>query len=272
MSKCFGKSLRGIELRAVAVIPARMASSRFPGKPMALIHGMPMIGHCFFRVNMCSNLDATYVATCDTEIFQYIESIGGKSVMTSDKHERASDRAAEAMLVIEEQTKKRIDILVMVQGDEPMDTPDMISQALEPMQKDPTVDVVNLMGSIESLEEFEDPNTPKVVVDQQNYALYFSREPVPSRKKGVLNVPMLKQICVIPFRRDYLLKFNNIPETPLEIIESIDMMRILESGGRVKMVMTQEESCGVDTPEILLKVEKKMAHDSLMSQYMPNDQ
>ena len=113
------------------------------------------------------------------EIFQYIESIGGKAVMTSDKHERASDRAAEAMLIIEKQAKKRIDILVMVQGDEPMDTPDMISQALEPIQKDPTVDVVNLMGPIESLEEFEDPNTPKVVVDQQNYALYFSREPVP---------------------------------------------------------------------------------------------
>ena len=160
-------------MRTVAVIPARMASSRFPGKPMALIHGMPMIGHCYFRVNMCSKIDATYVATCDTEIYQYIESIGGKALMTSDKHERASDRAAEAMLIMEEQTKKRIDILVMVQGDEPMDTPDMISQAVEPMHGDPAVDVVNLMGSIESQEEFEDPNTPKGVVDKQNYALYF---------------------------------------------------------------------------------------------------
>ena len=151
-------------MRTVAVIPARMASSRFPGKPMALIHGMPMIGHCFFRVNMCSRIDATYVATCDTEIFQYIESIGGKAVMTADTHERASDRAAEAMVKIEEATGEQTDILVMVQGDEPMDTPEMISEALLPMLQDDSVQVVNLMGCVKSLAEHEDPNTVKVVV------------------------------------------------------------------------------------------------------------
>ena len=114
-------------MRVVAVIPARMASSRFPGKPMALIHGMPMIGHCYCRVRLCDALSDTYVATCDKEIFDYIESIGGKAIMTADTHERASDRAAEAMVKIEEATGEQTDILVMVQGDEPMVNPKMIN-------------------------------------------------------------------------------------------------------------------------------------------------
>lgn len=258
-------------MRAVAVIPARMASSRFPGKPMALIHGIPMIGHCFYRVNMCPDIDQTYVATCDSEIYDYIESIGGQAIMTSDKHERACDRASEAMLKIEDDTGQNIDILVMVQGDEPMDTPQMIHDALEPMLEDNSIDVVNLMGEIGELEEFEDPNTVKVVVDSNNYAIYFSREPIPTRKKGVNQVPMRKQICIIPFRRDYLLKFNTMPETPLEIIESVDMMRVIESGGRVKMVMTKEESYGVDTKKDLEMVEKKMKGDSLLLEYLDRD-
>ena len=102
-------------MKAIAIIPARMGSSRFPGKPMAKIHGMPMIGHCLFRANMCPEIDATYVATCDQEIFHYVESIGGEAIMTSSAHERASDRASEAMLKIEESTGQKVDILVMVQ-------------------------------------------------------------------------------------------------------------------------------------------------------------
>ena len=151
-------------MRIVAVIPARMASSRFPGKPMALIHGMPMIGHCYSRVRLCEDLDDTFVATCDQEIFEYIVSIGGKAVMTADSHERASDRAAEAMLRIEDISSEKTDILVMVQGDEPMDTPQMISEALAPMIADQSTQVVNLMAVIDSVAEFEDPNTVKVVV------------------------------------------------------------------------------------------------------------
>ncbi len=255
-------------MRKVAIIPARMASSRFPGKPMARIHGMPMIGHCFHRVSMCDQIDETYVATCDMEIAQYIETIGGKAIMTSSKHERASDRAAEAMLKIEDSTGKRTDILIMVQGDEPMDTPSMISSAILPMVADAKVDVVNLMGNIESTREFEDPNTVKVVTDQLSNALYFSREPIPSRKKGVASVPMLKQICIIPFRRDFLIKFNDLKETPLEIIESIDMMRVLENGDNVRMVCTKERSFGVDTPEDLLFVEREMEKDPLMTRYL----
>jgi len=255
-------------MRVVAVIPARMASSRFPGKPMALIHGMPMIGHCYCRVRLCEELSDTYVATCDTEIFDYIESIGGKVVMTADTHERASDRAAEAMLKIEKQTGEKTDILVMVQGDEPMDTPQMVSEALAPMLADESINVVNLVAPISNAEEFEDPNTVKVVTDPAGNALYFSREPVPSRKKWSGDVPMQKQVCVIPFRRDYLLEFNNTLETPLEQIESVDMLRVLESGGRVQMVPTRYRSIGVDTPEHLEQVSQLMADDPLMKGYL----
>ena len=255
-------------MRVVAVIPARMASSRFPGKPMALIHGMPMIGHCYCRVRLCDALSDTYVATCDTEIFDYIESIGGKAVMTADTHERASDRAAEAMVKIEEATGEQTDILVMVQGDEPMDTPEMISEALSPMLQDDSVQVVNLMGCVRNLAEFEDPNTVKVVVGPDDNAIYFSREPIPSRKKWTGDVSMHKQICIIPFRRDYLLQFNSTPETPLECIESVDMLRVIESGGQVRMVMTEHQSIGVDTPDHLKHVEQLMVDDTLMKEYL----
>lgn len=255
-------------MRILAVIPARMASSRFPGKPMALIHGMPMIGHCYCRVQRCEELSDTYVATCDREIFDYIESIGGKAIMTADTHERASDRAAEAMLKIEEQTAEKTDILVMVQGDEPMDTPQMISEALAPMFADDRIDVVNLVSPISSVDEFEDPNTVKVVIDSSGNALYFSREPVPSGKKWSEEVPMQKQVCVIPFRRDYLLEFNSRAETSLEKIESVDMLRVLESGGKVKMIPTSYPSIGVDTPEHLERVSELMRDDPLMQDYI----
>jgi len=245
-----------------------MASSRFPGKPMAAIHGMPMIGHCYCRIRLSDQLSDTYVATCDQEIFDYIESIGGKAVMTADTHERASDRAAEAMLKIEEQTGERIDILVMVQGDEPMDTPEMVSEALEPMLNDATINVVNLVAAIKTQEEFEDPNTVKVVTAPNGDALYFSREPIPSTKKWSGDIPMRKQVCIIPFRRDYLLTFNSTPEMPLERIESVDMLRVLESGGRVRMVQTNHESIGVDTPKHLEKVAEAMANDLLMKTYL----
>ncbi len=255
-------------MKKVAIIPARMASSRFPGKPMELIHGMPMIGHCFHRVSMCDQVDETYVATCDLEIADYIKSLGGAAIMTSDKHQRASDRAAEAMLKVEQATGEKTDILIMVQGDEPMDTPSMISDALTPMLSDPDINVVNLMGEITSVGEFEDPNTVKVVTDLTGNALYFSREAIPSRRKGIDAVPMHKQICIIPFRRDYLLKYNALEETPLEIIESVDMMRILENGESVRMVKTKEPSYGVDTQEDLILVEKEMTRDLLMPRYL----
>lgn len=256
-------------MKAIAIIPARMASSRFPGKPLAKLHGVPMIGHCLLRTKMHAGLLATYVATCDQEIYDYVVSIGGKAVMTSDQHQRASDRTAEAMLAIERQLGHQIDVVVMVQGDEPMITPGMIEAALQPLRDDPDLQVVNLMARIESIADFEDPNEVKVVVDLASNAIYFSREPIPSRRKGYDVVPMLKQVCVIPFRRDYLLKFNSLPETELERIESIDMLRIIEHGGKVRMVMTESKSYSVDTAEDLRFAELAMAGDDLMKSYLP---
>ena len=254
-------------MNIVAIIPARMNSSRFPGKPLEKIHGMPMIGHCLLRTQLCDKLTGTYVATCDKEIYEYVHSVGGKAIMTSDSHERASDRTAEAMNFIEDENGEKIDIVVMVQGDEPMIQPSMIEESLEPFD-DSSVQVVNLMSNIDSIQEFEDPNEVKVVVDKSSNAIYFSREAIPSRKKGVDDVPMLKQVCIIPFRRDYLLKFNSMHETNLEVIESVDMMRILENGEKVRMVMTDCMSFSVDTLDDLKKVEVAMKNDPLMNTYI----
>ncbi len=244
-----------------------MNSSRFPGKPMTKIHGIPMIGHCFYRIKMCKDLLEVYVATCDDEIVNYIESIGGNAIMTSTSHERATDRTAEAMIKIEEMTGGNIDVVVMVQGDEPMITPEMITDAIQPFDNADTINVVNLMANIKSVEEFEDPNEVKVVVDNESNAVYFSREPIPSRKKGYDTVPMLKQVCVIPFKRDYLLKFNKMEETELERIESVDMMRIIENGEKVHMVLNDTTTYSVDTEQDKRNVENSMVGDLLLAKY-----
>jgi len=254
-------------MNVMAIIPARMNSSRFPGKPMVEIHGVPMIGHCFYRAKMCDDLKDVYVATCDEVIYDYIESIGGNAIMTSSDHERATDRAAEAMIKIEKMTGDRLDIVIMLQGDEPMVTPDMITDSLRPFKDDKSIDVVNLMANMKSVTEFEDPNEVKVVVDNDSNALYFSREPIPSRKKGFDNVPMLKQVCVIPFKRDYLLKFNEMEETNLERVESIDMLRIIENGGKVHMVFSDANTYSVDTEQDKDNVEKEMVDDPLLVLY-----
>jgi 3-deoxy-manno-octulosonate cytidylyltransferase (CMP-KDO synthetase) len=241
----------------IALIPARMGSSRFPGKPMAELLGYPMIGHVYKRVALNTMLSLTAVATCDREISDYINSIGGRAVMTSSHHERASDRCAEGLKILENEEGKRFDIVVMVQGDEPMTSPEMISEAIEPMLEDPEIKVVNLIGEIKSIEEFDDPNCIKVVCDLKGNAIYFSREPIPTRSKKQ-EIPMLKQVCTIPFRRDFLLDYTNMEPTPLEIAESIDMLRVLENGMKVRMVQTKYQSYAVDTKEDLKKVSELM--------------
>ena len=255
-------------MNIVGIIPARLASSRLPKKPMADILGMPMIGHVYLRCKMSPILGEVYVATCDQEIYDYIISIGGKAVMTADTHERASDRTAEALLKIEEKTCKKIDIVVMIQGDEPMVTPAMINAAIEPLLADASLQITNLMAAMKSLEEHEDPAEVKVVVDRNSNALYFSREPIPSRKKGAVNIPMLKQVCIIPFRRDFLIQYNTMEQTPLEVIESVDMNRLIENGIRVRMVMRAEETYSVDTAADLINVNDKMQLDPLLKEYL----
>lgn len=254
-------------MKIISIIPARMGSNRFPGKPMKDILGMPMIGHVYKRVKMNKTLSEVYVATCDKEIYEYIESIGGKAIMTSDHHERCSDRCAEAMLKIEELNAEKCDIVVMVQGDEPLTFPQMIDEAVEPMLNDKDLVITNLVADINDIDAFENLNEVKVVTDKNNNALYFSREPIPSRKKGVLEVPMKKQVCIIPFRRDFLLQYNKMKPTPLEIIESVDMMRIIENGGKIKMCHTNYETKAVDTKEDLDLVCNIMLKDKLYKDY-----
>lgn len=255
-------------MNIIGIIPARMASTRFPGKPLAPILGMPMIGHVFLRSKMSKLLNEVYVATCDEEIKEYIESIGGKAIMTKDTHERASDRTAEAMLKIESETGGKIDIVVMIQGDEPMVYPEMIDLAVLPLLSDPSVLVTNLMADMNTIEEENDPNEVKVVVDLFDNAIYFSREPIPSKKKGGTNFKCLKQVCIIPFRRDFLLRFNEMKQTPLEIIESVDMLRVLENGYKVKMVYSHYDTYSVDTLRDLELVERKMKEDKLTGEYV----
>lgn len=221
---------------------------------MAKILGKSMIGHVFERVARSPLLDAVAVATCDQEIFEYIESIGGTAIMTSNRHERASDRCAEALLKLEETKGFCYDIVVMVQGDEPMIHPDMIAEAVQPLLDHDDIQVVNLLGKIKDNAEFEDRNCIKVVCDLESNALYFSREPIPTRCKTD-KIPMGKQVCIIPFRRYFLIEYTRLTPTPLEIAESVDMMRILEHGLKVRMAPTRHETQAVDTPQDLVRVE-----------------
>ena len=232
-----------------------MGSTRFPGKPMANLLGKPMIGHVYDRVSKNNQLYLTAVATCDREIADYVRSIGGIAVMTGHYHERASDRCAEALTILERERAERYDIVVMVQGDEPMTHPQMISEAVNPLVEDSKVLVSNLLGEIESQEEFENRNCIKVVCDQKLNAIYMSREPIPTSCKGALT-PRTKQVCIIPFQHDFLLQYTSMQPTPLEIAESIDMVRVIENGLKVKMVPTKYSTRAVDTFEDLKLVEK----------------
>ena len=255
------------KVEKIGIIPARMASTRFPGKPLEEINGIPMIGHVYLRSRLSKILDDTYVATCDMEIAEYIESIGGKAVMTSDRHERASDRSAEALAKVEKMFGHKVDTVVMIQGDEPMLGPEMIDEAIDLMINDSSLDIVNIMAPINSSQEHNDTNIVKVVVDRNNFAMYFSREPIPSPWKGMNNFKPFKQTGIILFKRDFLLRFNKLEQTPLEIIESVDMLRVVENGYKVKMKSTHFDVYSVDTEQDRQKVEAMMSKDDLISNY-----
>src|SRR5262245_58279957 len=176
-------------VRIVGIIPARMGSSRFPGKPLASLLGRPMIEHVVHRAMMCQLLDAVYVATCDQEIKEAAEGFGCPVLMTSAAHERASDRVAEAAAALE------AEIVVMIQGDEPMITPEMIASAITPLFRDPAVQCVNLTRRIVSREEYLDRNTIKVVMNLHGDALYFSRSFIPTIDlERIENFPVFKQV------------------------------------------------------------------------------
>ena len=251
-------------MKIIAVIPARMGSSRFPGKPLAPILGRPMVEHVYRRTILCKALSDVFVATCDKEIFESVEAFGGKAIMTSASHQRASDRVAEAAAGLD------CDVVVMIQGDEPMTYPEMIDESVSPFfNKNEQIDCVNLTAGIKSEEEFEDPNTIKVVMDKNRFALYMSREPIPTRNiKNFGQLSAFKQVCIIPFTADSLKKFTQLAPTPLEEAESIDMMRFIEHGYKVKMVETLSSTHAVDTPADIELVENLLRSDSLIAKYL----
>lgn len=250
-------------MKTVAIIPARMASSRFPGKPLAKILGKSMIEHVYIRASMSDILDDVFVATPDEEIRREVERFGGKTIMTSPKHERASDRVAEAAENMED-----CDIVINLQGDEPLIYPEMINLAVEPLVKNKEVVCSNLVKRIETESEYMDPNTIKIVADRHMNALYFSREPIPTKRVlGFGNIPIYKQVCVIPFKRFFLLEYSRMKPTPLEQAESVDMLRILEHGYKVKLVESKYDTHAVDTKEDLRMVELLMKTDKLYLSY-----
>lgn len=211
---------------------------------------------------MCQMLDKVYVATCDEEICRTVKEFGGEVIMTAKTHERASDRIAEAALNLDS------DIIVMVQGDEPMITAQMIVESVNPLLQDESVKCVNLVRRIESEDDYLNCNTIKVVMNLNHEALYFSRSPIPlfDFNSGE-NLPIFKQVCVIPFRRDFLQEFTGLSPTPLEKAESIDMLRLIEHGKKVHLIETLANTHAVDTPEDLRLVEKLMQNDELIQKY-----
>jgi 3-deoxy-manno-octulosonate cytidylyltransferase (CMP-KDO synthetase) len=255
-------------MKTIAVIPARMGSSRFPGKPLAKLLGRTMLEHVYKRVALSHAVDMTYIATCDEEIRNAAGDFGAPVIMTADTHERASDRVAEAVADMD------VELVVMVQGDEPMTRPEMIDAAVEPFRHDPQLGCVNLVRCIDNKADFYDVNTIKVVMNQKGEALYMSRQPIPTAPAAVQS-PQLdfshtlayKQVCIIPFRHKTLLDFARLSSTPLEQLESVDMLRLLEHGYRVKMVKTRFNTQAVDTPADLARVAGLMESDPLLASY-----
>ncbi len=234
---------------------------------MTPILGMPMIGHVALRCKLKPIFERVIVATCDTEIVDYCRSIGVEAVMTSSSHERASDRVQEAIEIVEKREGIRFDVVTMVQGDEPMVTPKMLETALEAMN-DASVDIVNLRSLITDPEEWESPNCVKVVVNLKDEALYFSREPIPSRTKYSGMPKAFKQVCIIPFRREFLDLYSKLKPTLLEEVESVDMNRVLEHGFKVKCVEILEPSYPVDVVADVQRVSVHLSTCPLVQNYL----
>ena len=216
-----------------------------------------MIEHIVRRTQLATSVSEVVVATCNEEIAREVERIGGRAIMTKNTHERCTDRIEEAA------DQVGGDIIVNIQGDEPFVTPEMIDLAVNAMLQDPTLVCANLMAPIHDLESLEDPNEVKVVFDRQQFALYMSREPIPSLKKGGAFDHAWKQVCVIPFTIDFLHTFSRLEPTPLEIRESVDMMRAIEHGYKVKMIPCIATGVSVDTETDRQDAEQMMKNDPL---------
>jgi len=236
-------------MNIVGIIPVRMGSTRFPGKPLAKINGISMVEQVYKNSCLSNKLNEVYIATCDEEIKKEVQKFGGNVIMTSNSHKTAIDRTTEAMMKIEVITASVIDIVVMIQGDEPMVQPEMIDSLATELVRNSHIQVVNLIAKIKNEDELFDSNIVKVAINLDNEVLYFSR----------LNISNFKQTGVIGFNSNLLMTFvGDSKQTPLEMANSIDMFRVIENGGKIKTVIADKEIYSVDTEEDLEKVRKLM--------------
>ena len=255
--------MKKTQTKISAVIPARYGSTRFEGKPLADILGKPMIQYVYEGVCQSKLIDEVIVATDDERISDVVKSFGGKAIMTSPTHFTGTDRVAEVA------KKLKSEIIVNVQGDEPLIKGDIIDKAIRPLLTDDTLQLSTLMTRIEEVRDWLNPHIVKVVADQKNFALYFSRSPIPFPRElqiGRLesnpfgtNRPLpkrvFKHIGVYVFRRKFLLQFSKMKPTPLEKLEKLEQLRALENGYRIKVTHVNYEPLCVDTPEDIQKVE-----------------
>lgn len=252
-------------MRSVCVIPARMGSSRFPGKPLAPLLGMPLILHVWHRCRLFEPFERVVVATCDREIADAADVAGAETVMTADTHERATDRTEEAIsrlgLGLDDD-----DLVMMVQGDEVLTSPRMLADTVDAFGKADRP-IVNLASRLYSRADAEDPNTVKVVTAPDGRALYYSRSAIPSAAR-VADPPVYQQTGIMGFRHGFLHRFSELAPTPLEKIESVDMMRVIEHGYEIQITFTETETIGVDTPDELRRAEKRLEADPFTARYL----
>ena len=242
-------------MEVVGIIPARYASTRLPGKPLLEIGEKTMIEHVYRNAAQAEVLDKVIVATDDQRIKSTVEEFGGQALMTAPTHQTGTDRLAEAAAELE------AEIIVNIQGDEPLIKAAMIEEAVEPLLADQTLQMATLKRELKKEERFTDPNLVKVVTDQEDDALYFSRAPIPHvRAEGT---KFYEHVGLYVYRRDFLLIFTELESTPLEETESLEQLRALENGYRIKVVETEYTSIGVDTEEDLQLVRDLMKGDQL---------
>jgi 3-deoxy-manno-octulosonate cytidylyltransferase (CMP-KDO synthetase) len=235
---------------AVAIIPARYHSTRLPGKALADIGGHPMIELVYRRAAAARSVSSVIVATDDERIFRAVEAFGGAARMTSTSHVSGTDRLAEVAAGLE------CDVVVNVQGDEPLIEPEMIDEAVAPFAADPALMMSTLRRRIDDPAELRNPNVTKVVVDRDDYALYFSRAPIPFVRDGSPAAPAWRHVGLYAYRRDCLLRLATLPPTALERSEALEQLRALEYGIRIKALETAFDSIGVDTPDDLDRVRR----------------
>lgn len=237
-------------MKAAAIIPARYASTRLPGKALLEIAGRPMIEHVYMRALEARGLDEVWVATDDERIRDAVLAFGGRVRLTRPDHPSGTDRIAEVAAGVD------AEIVVNVQGDEPMLDPAVIEAVLEPLREDPALPMSTCAVEIRDPHLLHDPAAVKVVFGRDGHALYFSRLPIPYFRTG--SGPYYKHLGIYGYRRTFLLHYPTLPQTPLERAESLEQLRALEHGYRIRVVLTDREAIGVDTPDDLERVRALM--------------